>query len=142
MIPNAKYVMHFLETINTIKHECAKAVKIFKSVQLKRCKGKLFCIIISRFNFEFRWEWQNHPLIHFLIIFHIFSSSSFSYYCNCVEGCCGSDSVKCTIPTGKRNHCKQCRYRKCFSTWIKYCWNVLETSIKRNLSRPRHPFKN
>ena len=63
--------MHFLQSINTIKHECAKAVKISKNVRLKRCKGKSFCNIISRFNLEL---FYNEVIIHKYTIYRFFIS--------------------------------------------------------------------
>ena len=50
--------------------------------------------------------------------FLISSSKSFSYYCTCMENCSAKGSIECNWNSGKRNHCKQCRYKKYQTTWM------------------------
>ena len=48
----------------------------------------------------------------FIAFFLICSSRHFSYNCTCLENCCAKGSIQCNWNSGKRNHCKQCRYIK------------------------------
>ena len=68
-----------------------------------------FCIIITN------KLWCKSIFIKYQ--FFCFSSSSFSYYCTCIAGCCTDTSIKCRIDSTNRNACKKCRFIKYQNSW-------------------------
>ena len=71
----------------------------------------------------------------YMIEFFTLSSSSFSYYCTCVEGCWSSESIKCTIDSSRRNACKQCRYIKLLNLQIYIPFKSRNTSITHTINK-------
>jgi len=57
------------------------------------------------------------------------SSKSFSYHCTCMENCYAKGSIQCNWNSGKWNHCKQCRFVKYQTTWIRWWFEYISSSF-------------
>ena len=91
--------------------------KMNRSVDIRKCRNRQDELLIG-------------ALIKYLFIYYflIHSSRHFSYNCTCLENCAAKGSIQCNWNSGKRNHCKQCRYIKYQTSWIVWMIKYISAS--------------
>ena len=82
-------------------------------------------LAMNRYSLKRKKQWNN-LLFNCLVVSDflsdldnyssLFRSKHFSYHCTCIENCAAKGEVMCNWSSGKRNHCKRCRYVKYQST--------------------------